>query len=403
MRDHEQRDEAEILAGGAPGELAPAGASEGPSALLELLRQQQRDASAGRAQSREVVRALSELRDSQEYLGTTLRGERRFGRVVVAALILVPFLIAIGAWYVRDHLDRVRTGIEGEFTALEGRVDGVNERTLASARDEHREALEETIRRLEGELDRTRASLGSSETRVGEAEAALQREKDRLAAVERDWTDRFGALERKAGEIPGLRAQVDALRDRAGAEAARADGLERELRELRRRTAEAAPAPGPATDSGTGRALDDPAPASDASTEAPSAVAAADRAALVRGATRDKDELARITKGLNALLRLSPGAVRYTFASVGGVSGRELLDVRLEGRDEDDRVQRTIEAPFAKLTVKPGDSAVLLEFKDGELVRGDLRAPFFEGRYGLVLDADTARWKAAGLAFLTVE
>jgi hypothetical protein len=307
-------------------------------------------------------------------------------------------------------MDGVRDGLEGDMTSLAGRVDQSNEDTLAAARSERLGALEESIRRLESELERAHAATRDAEVKARNAEAAVGTGRERLAEAERDWTARLAGLERRAGEIPGLRSQVDALRDRAGAEAARADGLDRELREVQRRLAagesEREPATArPPTSDRTPRSSGSAASSEPETRSTGDAVRAdkPDRSALMRGATRDPDELARITAGLNALLRLSPGATKYVFASVGGVSGRELLDVRVEGRDVDDRVERTIEAPFAVLTVKPGESAVLLEFKDGELVRGDLRAPFFQGRYGLVLDADTSRWKSAGLAFLTVE
>jgi hypothetical protein len=128
----------------------------------------------------------------------------------------------------------------------------------------------------------------------------------------------------------------------------------------------------------------------------------AEVAALRKGATRDPKELTRIKDSLNKLLQLSPNSPRYQIVKLGGVSGRDLLDVRVVG-SRDDVVERAVEAPLARIIVNVAESNLLIEFKDGDLIRGRLRAPFFQGRYGLLLDADAAQWKSSGLTCFTLK
>ena len=75
-----------------------------------------------------------------------------------------------------------------------------------------------------------------------------------------------------------------------------------------------------------------------------------------------------------------------------------LMHISAPGSDRSGETLRTIEAKRAEITVDAATSSVVLRFLDGHLEVGRLRAPFFDGSYGLVLQGDPARWRASGLA-----
>jgi hypothetical protein len=364
----------------------------GEASLVEMVRQQQRDASASRAQARELIRTLGELRDAQEFLGTELRRERRRGRWFGVLLALAPLAAAALVWAVWLRVDSVRAEQEAEIDGLREVRTDEHVRALRAAQSETTRALEQRVEGAREQLGDTRADLAASRRDAGESAAA--RERDRTAAGQREqrWIDRIAELERVNGELPGLRAQVEILRDRSGAQAARADGLERELRNLERERA-APPVPVAVTPPivGTHPARPQPAASEPRKAEKPA------RPAVEPGALRDATELGRIRKILDELLLLSPGKDHFSVARLGGISGRDLLELSVVGKDANGTVTRTIVAPRARISIDVAKSTVLLEFLDGELVRGPYRAPFFQGRYALLLDTDTAVWRRSGL------
>ncbi len=368
-----------------PSVAAAAHLAVAQGALAHLLDQGRREATANRAQARELIKALEGVQRSQEYLGTELRDERRRGRWLLAALAVAPVLCGGVVWAVWARVDDLRAAAARETAELRA--------SLASAAAAHAESIsrlrdESTARDLDGvrsELDATRQTL-TDERRI-----AAEREKALLASIEREEASRR--------RVDLVEYEARAAHAKARAESARAAALEDELTAAQRReaaavTAPAAPAspwPSPSRDAATPRAAPDGGAAPERSdapqaTPAPTGTPVTDPAAL--GAVRER---------LNELLAKSGGSVRYDVDALGGLDGRTLLDVRVVGRSEGGAVLRTIEAKSASIAVDRAAGAVVVRFHDGRLVLGGRSAPFFDGSYGLVLDADAAAWRASGL------
>jgi len=373
----------------------PEGALAGPRVLSELLHQSHREAGASRAQARELVRAVTELRDAHEFLGAELLRERRRGRWLLAVLALAPVLAAAVVWALWLRIDSVRERHDDALAALDAAQDEERVKILEVAHGAHTAALEERVTGAQENLDAARYDLSAARDEARLSEEVLERDRRSFAEREREWLERIGRLERTGGEVVGLRAQLEALRDRSGAEAARADALERELRSRERVPVPVAPPPSTAPREAVSRA----ATPRVRPVVPPRAEAAGDSAAPPQfpSAVRSKDELERISSSLNGLLELTPGDALHRVTELGGVSGKELLEVVLEVRDRAGALIRTIEAPRAGVMVDTRRGTVLLTFLDGYLARGELRAPFFRGRYALVLDTDTGRWRRSGL------
>src|SRR6185436_6116758 len=92
----------EIVRAGAPtGDV-------GAAALARVIDQQNREAAAGRAQARELIKALEGVQRSQEFLGVALREERARSRWLTALLVAAPLVAGVGAWFVWRRVDSVR-------------------------------------------------------------------------------------------------------------------------------------------------------------------------------------------------------------------------------------------------------------------------------------------------------
>ena len=103
---------------------------------------------------------------------------------------------------------------------------------------------------------------------------------------------------------------------------------------------------------------------------------------------------------LNRLMRLDAANGYWRVRDLGGVTGDELRDVRLEGLDSDGKLERQLFADRMRIVLQ--DKGVLLSLEDGAQTRGDEVAPFLEGRFRIFLPrAVHADWQAAGLPGLS--
>ena len=414
------------------GELVPSGGGD-PAALTgrdgvglaRWLEQSHRDAAAGRAQTRELVRTLEQVRDAHEYVGKALRDEQSRNRRLTAALVLAPVLAGLLVWGVWTQLDSLRSDLGervGEVAAGQAELrraqDGMRLSEAAEAQRARADALESELGRVRDDLDGARG-LGARQEEARSVKFAALNAKLALLAEE-------------SAEAEGLRAQLRAMRSRSGVEAARTTELEREVRRLERElgaarvSAPAAPVSAAAASSALGRAdaqgapTASPAAGSSAAErnaalprlpppdrdtterDATEAVAAAD-VDPEAGAVRRPADLARIKRELNRLLALSADGFAYRIDMIGGVRGETLLDVRISGVDDDGRVIRTLEAPTATVKVRADDGDVVMDLRDGYLLFGGRRAPFFDGRYAIVVKSSAGPWKTSGLTCLVFE
>jgi hypothetical protein len=365
----DDEDEPRELLRAPPAELA------GADAVARLLEQSNREAAAGRAQARELVKALEGVQRSQEYLGTALLAEKRRSRLLIALLVLAPIGAAAGAWLLVDAL---RADV-GRVEQLVGDERAARVADAAKFRDTRAAELASDIDALRRDLDASREALADERSRLADREKAL------AAAESRG--------ESAKAEVGLLGQEIIAVRARANAEQGRAVQLEEKLTAaqaaLAARTAAAA-APPPEPES------------------APPAVAASEAAAKPETpaapqspeAAADADQT---RAALNVLLEQSGDAVRYRFESIESVAGRALRGVLVVGADADGTVLRSIQAKRAEISVDPATASVVLRFFDGKLIVGGKQAPFFDGTYGLVVRGDAAKWKASGLAAETGE
>lgn len=431
LPDHEHtRDpQGERDTDGAAAEIVPAGASfgedAGPAAgLSRWLEQAHRDATANRAQVHELSRTLERVRESHEYVGKALRKEQRRGRYLGLVALLAPLLAGLLVWAIWRRTDGVRQEIDGRLGAVVASQDDLRRgqtelerRDVAEAYAVRLTALEEELGRAREDLGRARSAL-AAETglRATEGVASARREAELQATV--------AGFEQDREELRGLRAQVSILQTRAGAETARADRLANEIRALesqlgaaRARLGGAAGAtangaaspragsfgsPSPQPLSGSTAPIP-PVPERWRPEAAPGASLPPVAAEAADGAARRPADTDRVRAELNRLLALSAGAVTYTVDTLGGVEGDRLLDVAITGRDAAGRPIRTLEAKQGSVTVKRENDQVLVVLQDGHLLLGGHRAPFFDGRYSVVVDVEPEAWRISSLTCLRFE
>jgi len=278
------------------------------------------------------------------------------------------------------------------------------------------EAQEARADALEAELERVRTDL------VLERTASASRAESRTAA-EVALRTRIEQLEDQGAEAAGLRAQLQALRSRSGAEVARATELEREIRRLERELG-AVQAGGGAASSLSRMPLapmvrpaeEEPAAGTgvvpDMAGESAAATVAEDATTMPAedvepdpkaGAVRRPEDLDRIKGELNRLLALAGDAVKYRVDFIGGVRGDTLLEVRVSGVDDQGRAIRTLEANTVKVQVREETDDVLLDLRDGHLLLAGRKAPFFDGRYAIVIPGQSEAWRISGLTCVTFE
>ncbi|MCE9637242.1 MAG: hypothetical protein K8T90_16170 [Planctomycetes bacterium] len=380
--------------------------------LATVLDQQSRDASANRAQARELIRAVEGLAKSHEYLGTELREERRRARSLLVALVLVPVVVlAAGAavvWSVRstdDRLEVLRSDVARDRQALQS--DRETERIASGRVAVVRTELEARIAAAAADGASVRVDLDTTRAALAE-ERRLREERERSVSA------KLAESERVSGEVRGLRSEVGALREVAGAEKARADELARLLAAAVTAAPPAfagplQPAGASAADARVPRGL----PAEPAAGGADRPVSASAPSAAPQPtpratpptsatATRDPADLDRIRTRINGLLEGTTGAARYEIESLSGVSALDLLGVRVTGRDESGRTLRTVEAARLEISVA-ADGAVRLRFVDGFLIVGGRKAPFFDGAYTLSLEGSAKVWRESGLTCLRIQ
>lgn len=382
------------LAAGAP--LLPEAAARDPARLAAVvaavLDQQSRDAAANRAQAREVIRAIEGLAKSHEFLGLELRQERRRARSLLVALAVVPLaVVAAGAFLARGVSDA-----DARVAALRDEMG----REIASLRERGQEDRIAAVRReFEDRIAAAQGDAAVLRTDLDAARESLAAERTARETRDREVAARLADADRDRSELSGLRAEVASLRDVAGSERARADELMRLLREdaavggpaVARAAAEPAD---PAEPQAAPRTAGPPAAATPAPVAPPSAVAPPPR--LPDPAARDPRDLERIRAALNGLLDGLTGAARYEIEALSGVSGTDLLGIRVTGRDTAGRTLRTVEAARAEISVA-AEGAVRLRFTDGHLRIAGRTAPFFEGSYTIVLDGSADAWRRSGL------
>lgn len=353
-------------------------------ALVTALEQGHREAAASRAQARELIRSLDRIQRTQEYLGTTLRDERRRARWLTAVMLLAPLAAAALVWaaWVRYESGQERLHTE-LVAALERPTPGASEAATPPARPPAVVVEDGRVDALRTDLDRLKGELGASQDE-------LEQERERARERESRLSGRLRETERELGEVAGLRSELERVRERAAAEAARSDRLERDLERSERGepTSVAQPVAG-----GAAKPREEPVAAKPAPGSAGDEVPGDE----VPGAVREEDALETLRGRLNGLLGKAHGAVRYEFESLGGASGGQLVDVRVTGRDSDGLAIRSIEAPLAEVSVDRRKRRALLRFSDGHLIVGKTRAPFFEGSYGLLIDVEPEAWRRSGL------
>lgn len=394
-----------------PAPLEPAELATDPrrlgAVLAAVLDQQNRDAAANRAQARELIRAVEGLSKSHEFLGMELREERRRSRALLAALVVVPLaVIAAGAflastvWTTDDRLEALRSSVEKDVQDLRSRSDSERE---AAARADY-----------EARLAASATDTSALRTDLEAARAALGDERRRREAHEREVAARLAAAERDRADLTGVRAELSSLREVAGAQKARADEMTRLLADVARSAT-------PGTDAGTARrpgssvvtgsevpigprvppdvAEGGAGPAAPAPPTRPPAASGAEPslAPPPDPASRDPVDLARVRTKLNSLLDGLTGATRYEVESLAGVSGTDLLGVRVVGKDADGNALRTVEAGRAEITVAEG-GGIRFRFTEGRLLIAGRTAPFFDGAYTIALDGAAQPWRDSGLS-----
>jgi hypothetical protein len=108
---------------------------------------------------------------------------------------------------------------------------------------------------------------------------------------------------------------------------------------------------------------------------------------------------------LNRLLREEGAGGHYFLHSLAGISSGSLMEVQLETFRGDGSLDRRIFAD--RMTIVPlarEGRGITLVFEEGVHMRGDVKAPFLDGRFRVFLPrADIARWRAAGLPGLQEE
>ncbi len=399
-----------------PSDLVPMSGEEGlaelgrqHAAIAHWLEQSHRDATANRAQARELIDALDRAREGHEYMGRSLRDEKRRSRLLVLGLAFAPLLAVVVVWGIWNQMDAVRTdvgdrvdGVLREQERLRREQSDLARADLETVQRERVAGLDAEIDRLASQLDSTRAGLLAAQSEGSDRESGLRA--------------RLTELETAHGELLGLRAEVRTLRSRAGADAARNDAQEREIRELERalgdaraRAATAQPTAPPIAMAPLPMPASPPiAPDADPPDAAPWAPATTtDAAPLVPdphpAASRRPGDLERIRTELNRLLGATDEAVSYRVDRLGGVSGEDLLDVRVVGLDEAGQTIRALEAKRAEVTVQRDRGQVRLSFRDGHLELAGRQAPFFEGHYALELASDPEAWRISGLTCVRFE
>jgi hypothetical protein len=81
---------------------------------------------------------------------------------------------------------------------------------------------------------------------------------------------------------------------------------------------------------------------------------------------------------------------------LGGVVGRELVDVQLEAYDARGRLERRLFAD--RIRIRPEPPGVELVLRDGAIVNGEEKQPFLDGTYRIYLPRPAlAEWEAASL------
>jgi hypothetical protein len=106
--------------------------------------------------------------------------------------------------------------------------------------------------------------------------------------------------------------------------------------------------------------------------------------------------LTDVRRELNRLLALDTHLGWYRLHSLGGVLGRELVDVQLEEMESSGRLARRLFADRLALVLE--DASVVLELADGASVRGGEKTPFRDGRHRIVLPGvPLDAWRAARL------
>jgi len=431
MNDHDPIDDPADDTPPAPahGELLPADATDVPAlagrdgaAVAHWLEQSHRDAAAGRAQARELVRTLEQVRDAHEYIGRALRNEQGRNRRLTAALALAPLLAGLLVWGIWSQLDALRSDLSEQVAGVaDGQADlrrtqdGLAQGEAAAAERTRADALEAELARLRGDLDgERRENARRDEARAVETTALRAR---------------LAVSTEESAEAQALRAQLKAMRSRTGVEAARTAELERDVRRLERElgAVNAGNRGAPGSPSGRAETAAPPRKVNATPEESPGAAGAAGAATTpvpvpasaaaanvaedesppgpdpAAGAVRRPADLARIKKELNRLLALSADDVGYRLDMVGGVRGETLLDIRISGVDSRGRVVRTLEAPTATVKVRADEGDVLVDMRDGHLLLAGRRAPFFDGRYTLVVASDTGAWRTSGLTCVKYE
>ena len=104
--------------------------------------------------------------------------------------------------------------------------------------------------------------------------------------------------------------------------------------------------------------------------------------------------LSEVRRELNRLLALDTHLGWYRLHSLGGVLGAEYRDVQVEELESGGRVARRMFAD--RLTLALEDASLVLELRDGAVVRGEEKQPFRDGRLRIVLPGvPLESWRAA--------
>lgn len=359
----------DIVQSGRPSDLS------GPEAFAHVLDQSNREAAANRAQARELIKALSGVQRSQEYLGTALREERRRSRWLLALLALAPVAAGAGVWWIADRVDGVKSDIGSRLVRLAADEETARSALATRLEDARLAQLDGDLGALRHDLESTRVALDAERRQVADREKAL-------AAVE-------GRAESARTEIGAMEWEVKSAKAKAAAQQARADILERRIGDMQAEIDARLKVPAPQPVGGPAASGPSSSAAPDASAKEPKP---AEKPTPADAATVEK---ARTL--LNALLQETGEPVRYEFASIGAMGGGSLRDVRVVGSDDQGKVVRTILAARAEVVVERATGTVVLRFYEGRLILGAVEAPFFGGTYGLIVRGDAAKWRGLGL------
>lgn len=113
-------------------------------------------------------------------------------------------------------------------------------------------------------------------------------------------------------------------------------------------------------------------------------------------------DLTRLRVALNLQLREDAASGYWRLSSLEGVVGGVLREVVLDGFGAEGQLERKLFADSLRILERPQGVVLLLE--SGAQIRGEVKTPFLEGRYRIILPrASSERMRAEGIPVLAAD